>query len=252
MNNGINPLHGALAMPALEHEPGSPVNQAPITPMPPDAPLKLPYHVARQQLRDKIDQRGPRGDIPTTPSATLSHGVTRDGPLMGMPHDVLTNVARHLPGPAAVQKFRQTSKAARLHSHEAIQHIVLEDPADLEAMITRYPSVEKITLVGDVFSSGVLERIKQNLQKIKHIVVEHAAPERNAGLAAVEHLPKRGTLDADVAILAASRPRESLAQRTRTLDDLARLYPEPVGHPNHVRIEVPPAPERPTRRTLDF
>lgn len=256
MNNGINPMHGAPAMPVLPDEPGSPIHQAPIAPVMPAAPRKPTYSAARLALRDRIEQRAPRNDILTTPSATLSQTPGHDGTLSALPHELLTNVARRLAGPAEVQNFRLTSKASRLRSLEAIEQLVLEDPADLDAMINRYPSVEKITLVGDVFSSRVLERIKQDLPRINHIVVLHAPTERNAALAGVQHLPKQGTLDPKVANLAASLPAERTVQRTRTLADLAALFPEPVGHPSHVRIEVPPPPAPPppsrARRTLNF
>ena len=129
-----------------------------------------------------------------------------------------------------------------------------QDPADLDGMIKRYPNAEKITLVGDVLSSRVLEKIKQEMPNIKHIVVRHEQPRRDEALAAVEHLPKQGPLDHDVATLAQSRPQERDIERARTLADLAALFPEPVGHPKHVQIEVPvpPVPALPTRRILDF
>lgn len=254
MNNGINPMHGALAMPALQDEPGSPVHQAPIAPVMPNAPVRKSYAVRREALRDRIAQRGPRDDIPTTPRASLSQGVKLEGALFELPREVAAKIVSHLAGPAEVKSFRRASKASRLLSLEEIQHFVLQDPADLDGMIKRYPNAEKITLVGDVFSSRVLEKIKQEMPNIKHIVVRHEQPRRDEALAAVEHLPKQGPLDHDVATLAQSRPPERNVERARTLADLAALFPEPVGHPKHVQIEVPvpPVPALPTRRILDF
>ncbi len=250
MNNGLHGLgaaaHAAVAAAdaaaaaAAQDPPGSPstpVNQ-PIVAQMPGAPQAQSYPAYRAALREQIAQRAEREGLGVAPSFSLQQVGAQGLPL---PAEVLNKITALADTAADVQHIREVSKEMRLSSLSAMTQVVVQDPADLAMMIARYPQLECITLVGDVFSDDVLQQLAP-LENLLHVDVVTRAPMMAPALPARHHLPKSRPLDPDVERLADCFPTERIAERNRILATLRAMFTQDGPAAHRVRIHTDAQP----------